>query len=79
MRKLQFILNEIINDMGIKKSRLWEWVRTVLLATFVFWMRMIIHYVGQWIFLKAMSAPVTGLEIKWYEIRLEYAFWKMTQ
>jgi len=45
-RKLQFILSEIINDMGIKKSEFRDWVSTVSLASFVFWMRMIVHYVG---------------------------------
>ena len=79
MRKMQFILNEIINDMGIKKSDFWEWLSTVLLATFVFWLRMLIHYVGQWIFLKAVSAPVTEIDLKWYEIRMDYAYWKMEQ
>ena len=79
MRKMQFILNEIVNDMGIKKSEFWDWISTVFLATFVFWMRMVFHYVGQWIFLKAVSAPVISISIKWYEIHLEYAYWKMAQ
>ena len=79
MRKLQFILSEIINDMGIKKSDFWEWTSTVSLAAFVFWMRMLIHYIGQWIFLKVMDAPVEHVVFYWYELKLEYSYWRMTQ
>ena len=46
MRKLQFILMEIINDMGISKGTLFEWISTLLLAIIVFEFRMIIHYGG---------------------------------
>ena len=78
-RKLHFILNEIINDMGIKKGNFWEWTSTLLLAAAIFEMRMIIHYIGQWVFLKVVNAPVIELEFKWYEISMEYAYWKMYQ
>lgn len=70
MRKLQFILSEIINDMGIKKSDFWEWTSTLSLASFVFWMRMLIHYIGQWIFLKVVDAPVEHTVFHWYELDL---------
>ena len=72
-------MNEIINDMGIKKGNFWQWSMTVLLAIFVFELRMIMHYIGQWIFLKAVNAPVISIEWTWYEIRLEYAYWRMFQ
>ena len=78
-RKLNFILNEIINDMGIQKGTFWEWVKTILLASFVFELRMMIHYIGQWIYLKVENAPVISITIRWYEIEMEYAYWKMTQ
>lgn len=77
MRKLQFILYEIVNDMGIKKGQNMEWIATLLLATGVFELRMIIHYIGQWIFLKLVNAPVTDLRFKWYEIQMDYAYWQM--
>ena len=79
IRKLHFILNEIINDMGIKKSGVMGWAKTLFLASFVFLFRMYIHYIGQWIFLKVVNAPVTNLEWKWYEIKLDYAYWRMYQ
>ncbi len=79
LRKLHFILNEIINDMGIKKGNFMDWMATILLGTAVFELRMIIHYIGQWIFLKVAAAPVISINFKWYEIEMEYAYWKMEQ
>lgn len=40
---------------------------------------MIIHYIGQYIFLKIVDAPVTEMSIKWYKIRLVYSFNNMWQ
>ena len=65
--------------MGIKKGSIWTWAKTLFLAAFVFIMRMYIHYIGQWIFLKAVNAPVISLQWKWYEIEMEYAYWRMYQ
>ena len=79
MRKLQFILMEIINDMGISKGTLLEWISTLVLAIVVFEFRMIIHYGGQWVFLKFVNAPVTNVHFDWYEIKMDYAYWNMRQ
>lgn len=49
----------------------------MLLASFVFILRMVMHYIGQWIFLKLVNAPVISLQWKWYEIEMDYAFWRM--
>ena len=77
LRKLQFILNEIINDMGIQKGTVLEWILTLILAGFVFEFRMVIHYLGQWVFLKLVDAPVISLTFDWYEVKMDYAFWRM--
>ena len=78
-RRMKFIFTEIINDMGIQKGTLWEWFKTVLLAVSVFELRMIMHYIGQWVFLKAVNAPVISLQWTWYEIEMDYAYWRMDQ
>ena len=54
--------------MGIQKGTYLEWISTLLLATFVFELRMVIHYTGQWVFLKLVNAPVISLRWTWYEI-----------
>jgi len=78
-RKLQFILMEIVNDLGIQKGTVLEWTLTILTAFFVIWVRMAIHYIGQYLILKVMDAPVTEVTYKWYKIKLAYSYWNMSQ
>ena len=65
--------------MGIKKSGVVGWAKTLLLASFVFMFRMYIHYIGQWLWLKVEQCPVTISGFTWYEIKMEYSYWLMTQ
>jgi hypothetical protein len=46
MRKLQFIFKEVILDMGISKGSTLDYLETVFIVVFVFWLRMFIHYLG---------------------------------
>ena len=79
IRRVQFILNEIVVDMGSAKGTYSERLRTLTLAICVLELRMVMHYLGQWLLLKIVDAPVTSMKWKWYEIRMEYAYWTMTQ
>ncbi len=58
IRKLQYVTNEILNDLGIKKLDLISGTFTLIIAFIVLWVRMVIHYLGQYILLKIMNAPV---------------------
>ena len=46
MRKVQFIVNEIINDLGIQKGTFSSWFTTFVLSFLVFELRMVVHYLG---------------------------------
>lgn len=46
IRKLQFIFKEIIFDMGISKGSVLDYCETLAIICFVFWARMVIHYLG---------------------------------
>lgn len=65
--------------MGIAKGTLGQRLGTLTLAVFVLELRMVLHYLGQWFLLKTVDAPVTSIEFKYYEIRMDYAYWTMTQ
>lgn len=58
IRKLQYVTGEILNDLGIKKLDAWSGSLTLIIAFVVLWLRMAIHYLGQYILLKIMNAPV---------------------
>ena len=40
---------------------------------------MIMHYLGQYVFLKLIHCPVTHLSFTWYKIKLEYSYWHWLQ
>lgn len=65
--------------MGIQKGTTTEWLSTLSLAFAVIWVRMFVHYVGQYLVLKVMDAPVTDITYKWYKIKLTYSYWAMYQ
>ena len=75
IRKLQYVTGEILNDLGIKKIDVWSGSFTLLIAFLVLWLRMAIHYLGQYILLKIMNAPVIQVELMWYKIKIQYSFW----
>lgn len=50
---------------------------TVILALCVLWFRMFIHYAGQYLILKIISAPVIGFYFNWYKVNLDYASWNV--
>jgi len=79
MRKFEFIISEIINDLGIQQGTWQSKFRTVVTASVVFEMRMMLHYLGQFVFLKLMDCPVTKFEFTWYKIRMEYAYLELIQ
>lgn len=56
-----------------------DWTATALIAFGVVWVRMFIHYGGQYLILKAMDCPVTDVVISWYKIVLTYSYWNMYQ
>lgn len=69
-RKAEFILNEILADMGIAKAGALEWAKNLLLAALMLQLRMFCHYMGQYVLLKIWGCPVTDVEFSWYKIRL---------
>jgi len=36
---------------------------------------MVIHYLSQYVLLKAMDAPVIAIDLHWYKIRITYSYW----
>jgi len=48
--------------MGINKGTILDYSETTLIVVFVFWLRMFIHYLGQYVFLKLINAPVIKLD-----------------
>jgi len=76
-RRTYFLLTEIVNDLGIKKAPWYAQLYTFCLAIFLLYFRMFIHYVGQYLILKFIDAPVTGMYFDYYKVHLEYSTWNV--
>ena len=77
-RKMDFMLTEILADMGIKKvSR--EAAGDFLLAVAMLWLRMLIHFIGQYVLLKSMDCPVTSIVVELFRVKIEYGYWNIAQ
>lgn len=49
--KLLYLKTELLADLGFKNWRSTEFWVTVVIFTFMFWLRMYLHYLGQYLYL----------------------------
>ena len=78
-RRTLFILNEIINDLGIQKAPVLVMVGHAVLAIGLLWVRMFVHYMSQYLMLKFIDAPVTSVSFTYYKVYMEYGIWSVYQ
>lgn len=77
-RKLHFLRHELFVDLGIWDVwKLEFWLVVVLLAG-ALWLRVYVHYVTQWMFLKAQRVPVFELRMFWTRCLLKYPWRTVT-
>jgi hypothetical protein len=69
---MQFIRRDILNDIGLKQWRTLDFWVVVLLFIVAFWLRMYMHYFGQWVYLYVMRAPFVEFAISWHRVSLTY-------
>lgn len=63
--------------MGLTKVNALNGIFTLFIVLLVIWLRMAVHYLGQYFILKLMDAPVISVKLVWYKVNIEYAFWKI--
>lgn len=78
-RRTLFILQEIVNDLGIQKQPYFYQFLTVVIAVGLLYVRMFIHYMSQYLMLKFMDAPVTSITFDYYKVHMDYASWNVYQ
>ncbi len=57
--RLRFFFSELLSDVGISRWRTMEWWSTVVYSVLVFYIRFLVHYLGQYLYLQGTSTPVT--------------------
>lgn len=78
-RRTLFILNEVINDLGIQKAPVPVMVANAALAIGLLWVRMFVHYMSQYLMLKFIDAPVTSVTFTYYKVYMAYGIWSVYQ
>lgn len=79
LKKIRYIFKELLLDIGIGRFGFKSTLISVIIMILALWSRMYIHYLFQYIFLKAIDTPVTDTEIKLYTVEIEYGFWNVYQ
>lgn len=70
--KLRFILQEAIGDLYIENWGSFDFYVTVIVYLITLWVRMSVHYIGQYFFLEAVRTPVYSFRLGVYEIIFKY-------
>ena len=70
--KLTFLYYEAFGDLLPSKFGTFDWYITSVCFLLAFWLRMYVHYIGQYLFLQAVKTPVYSFEVRVYEMIFKY-------
>mmetsp|Transcript_18910 Transcript_18910/g.31567 ORF Transcript_18910/g.31567 Transcript_18910/m.31567 type:complete len:1169 (-) Transcript_18910:236-3742(-) len=70
--KLTFLYHEAFGDLLPSKFGTFDWYVTSVCFILAFWLRMYVHYIGQYLFLQAVQTPVYSFEVRVYEMIFKY-------
>lgn len=70
--KLTFLYYEAFGDLLPSKFGTFDWYVTSVCFLLAFWLRMYVHYIGQYLFLQAVQTPVYSFEVRVYEMVFKY-------
>jgi hypothetical protein len=70
--KIQYIGRQLLAEMGFSQWRSREFWSMIIMLLIVFWVRLYLHYIGQWLFLNAIRIPINKFEFLAYTVFLKY-------
>lgn len=70
--KIRFIMQEAIGDLWFENFGNFDFYVTLFAYTVTLWLRMLIHYIGQYFFLQAVRTPVYSFKLTAIEIIFKY-------
>jgi hypothetical protein len=71
-RKIKYLQNEMIHDLGFKKWTTPDFWFSIVLLLVSFWLRVYVHYLGQWVYLKSARVPVYKIVPLPYKVLIKY-------
>lgn len=73
-RKLYYLRHELLVDLGASNFKTLEFWRLVALLLFTLWVRVYVHYVMQWVFLRGNRIPVYDFRPQWTTCLVKYTW-----
>ncbi|MBN3321004.1 OFCC1 protein, partial [Atractosteus spatula] len=68
----QFVLRALLSELGLSQWRSREFWLIMLLLTFIWFLRLYLHYCSQWLFLQAISVPVNKFQFCLHTVKVVY-------
>ena len=78
-KKYRYIADEVLLDLKWRQRHTITFKTTVLIILFLFELRILNHYIGQYLFLALVGVPVTTYSQYWHRVDLVYAGWAFWQ
>ncbi len=69
-QRVRFFFGEVVSDVSLSRWKTMEWWSTFIFAIIVFYLRFLIHYLGQYLYLVGKGTPVTDFTATPYTVRL---------
>ena len=66
LKKIKYIFRELLVDLGVGRFDPYSIITSIIALLFALWTRIFIHYGFQYVFLKLIDVPVTGVHWGWY-------------
>ncbi|XP_041465232.1 uncharacterized protein LOC121415911 isoform X1 [Lytechinus variegatus] len=70
--KVQYISRQLFAELGLSQWRSREFWTLILLLCVIFFIRMYLHYLGQWAFLNIITVPISKFQFLPYTVTLNY-------
>ncbi|XP_030829615.1 uncharacterized protein LOC582863 isoform X1 [Strongylocentrotus purpuratus] len=70
--KVQYISRQLFSELGLSQWRSREFWTLILLLCVIFFVRMYLHYLGQWAFLNIIAVPISTFQFLPYTVSLNY-------
>lgn len=67
-KKTVYVLGETWQDLGLKKWRSKDFHIMLFIIVMTFWMRMYMHFFGQYVIIKIMQVPITKFNPSWHYV-----------
>jgi len=71
-RKMRYVRRMLPVEFDLWQYKSKEFWSMMLMLVLVFWLRLYMHYIGQWVLLQARSIPVTSIEYLPYTVKIFY-------